>query len=826
MQIQTPLAVVWPQIIQLLDIGYSIIPVRDKQEGDKAPKTPYGGWKKYQTQQITKQELWQLMSERYNTTAIAVICGKISGNLELIDIDNKNYPGIESKLFSDIEKILPNVWQNLRIHKTPSGGYHIIYSVPEKPVPGNTKLASRLNDNGKPVAFIETRGEGGYFLLPPSMGYSIYKDRPVTALTWADRCSLIAICNSYDQIKKNEPTTITTNKGHVDDYYDVNPFEDFNKSTQAEKILDQYGWKYKNHSAEFIWYTRPDTQSSNIHAAFLRDKRLYYFFTTNSQFDPDQCYQPATVLSKLAHGDDKKQTYKYLVEKGYGKIKKSVEDRIVERNSIAGIPAPPNLSSEAIARLEAATLEVRTTYPFGIFWDVEEGGIDRESVYRVSNGLGFRYDIVTGNLTRIIEGFIEVVSERYYFDVIKNYMKAVPDDIKSQYESFLQKSGSFSIKRLELLNEQDILKDSRDYCWKFYSDCYIRISKEGWAKFNYPNVDGKLIWRDQIQYREFKISEGGEYKDFLNKAIEYEQQLEYIELVIGFLAHNYKDETTAYIPVFVEQCEDPRHGGGSGKNLFCNLFKLCTTVASTPGAQFKTDDSMLQAWHGERLFVISDVRQDFDFGFLKDLVSGEGRVKKLYSNISTIPVDRMPKIIVLTNYSYEVEDGGLKRRIAPVEFTDFFTKAGGVDVHYGKFFPNDWSEEDYAGYDFIILRSVQRWLNHLKIPNERKLTEGGWRKQFEQEFGRTIVGFIHEHWDNWILSKVVTNEDFKKQLDQYYIDNNINRNYQPSMYKINRGVEVYASHYEIEYRFDVKRQMNNIQFKCKTFIHKNDVAPF
>lgn len=35
-----------------------------------------------------------------------------------------------------------------------------------------------------------------------------------------------------------------------------------------------------------------------------------------------------------------------------------------------------------------------------------------------------------------------------------------------------------------------------------------------------------------------------------------------------------------------------------------------------------------------------------------------------------------------TNYSYEITDGGLKRRIIPLEFTNFFTDRGGLDVHF------------------------------------------------------------------------------------------------------------------------------------------------
>ena len=111
----------WNQIEWLHNAGISLIPVRDKTEGDYPAKTPYRGWKQYQSEQIPLPDLWSQM-EQHKTEAVAIIAGKVSGNLEIIDIDVKYKPGIDATLFSDLKQLYPELLAKLRINKTPSGG--------------------------------------------------------------------------------------------------------------------------------------------------------------------------------------------------------------------------------------------------------------------------------------------------------------------------------------------------------------------------------------------------------------------------------------------------------------------------------------------------------------------------------------------------------------------------------------------------------------------------------------------------------------------------------------------------------------------------------
>lgn len=834
---------IWQQIETLLSQNISLIPVRDKEEkmpdsSIRSAKTPYGkSWKQYQTKIIAKEELWHEM-DKYHTTAVAMIGGKVSGNLEIIDIDVKYNPGIDAILFSDISKFYPTLFAKLRIHKTPSGGYHILYRVWDGEIPGNQKLAGRnateselsVKPKSKTYNFLETRGEGGYALLPPSMGYTVHQDLPIPVISWQERCSLIGICQSYNSVTQvvKAPTTPKEAGG----YYSENPFEHFNKSIEAETILEAHGWKFFNENGNYKYYTRPDRPHSGISASFNKQQRLYYIWTTSTELDSQKWYQPATLLALLEFKDDKKRLFTHLVNKGYGKIKEQVEQRIVKKAAVKGKPLPANISEDAATAYEAERKEVLEKYPYGVFWLEDEQSnisISRERLYVVSEKLGFR--LYNDSPVQIVDYMVKLATSRNYFDCLKNYIKEedadIYENIANAYESFIQKSGEFTISRLQVLDTSIILQSTKTVSYKFYRNVYIEIDKDGLIEHQYSHLSGKLVWFDCIQKREFSVCIPDVYKHslyyrFIEKAIGISQSL---YQAIGYYAHEYKDEEGGYFVVLSEQCEDPRNGGGSGKNIFSSLFSQTTTYKNIPGTQVQYNEKFLQSWTGQRVFSISDVPKKFEFLFLKELSTGSGIVKRLWHNEQALESKDMPKLIISTNYSYEVSDGGLRRRIIPIEFTDFFTKQGGVNAYFDAMFPADWTTQDWLGFDNIIAGSIQEYLKingRLKPP---ALTAGGWIKQYEQVYGALTHQFITEHIENWHNITVVKNEIFSNQYNEFCKENGINQKFQLSSVLMNRALTEYTEHYKINFNKSFVLKENGITFKCRVFGEQKNGIP-
>lgn len=809
------LAQIWPIIESYIANGVNVIPVRERTDEFGKVKTPYGKWQHYQSTRITEAILFKEMEYR-NTSAAAFVCGVISGNLFVIDIDCKYQPGFEAIYFKDIREMNPELWERLRIHRTTSGGYHIVYRLTSPP-PGPAKLASRLptedeqqqyrisnpkaKQDLKSVCFLETRGEGSLASCEFNEGYSVHQNRPLPTLTEQEHEFLLHLGQTYNQIVKvDKPYTPPRTQ---QDYYDENPFEHFNGSEAAERVLADHGWKQIKESARFIWYSRPDAKDKDIHAAFNKERRMYKVFTTSSQFDTDKAYNPAGALALLQFNGDKKALYTHLVDKGYGKVKPKHERQRVQKLARAGAPLPENFSPAAKEEYVQVAAELAELHPYGVFWefdpDEERLIISREALYGVAAELGFR--LYKGQLVMLNDKRISQANERQFQDVLKAYIREIDpkehEAIANCFEAFIERHGKFSISRMPMITEDAILKDDKDTCYKFFQNGVIKITSTDLTALFYTDLPAdKFVLAEKIQPRDFALNENedkGLYHRFLSLCTDWKTNQNHIKKVLGYLSHEYKDETTAYIIVLVEQCHNPKDGGGSGKNVFTNLLNKTTSLHTKNGAQVSEfNEKFFQSWSGQRLMCISDVPKNFQFNVLKEASSGVIEWKKLYKDPVEVSADLAPKLIVLTNFSYEVTDGGLKRRIIPIEFTDFFTKSGGIDTHFGVHFPAGWSAEDWNGYDTLIMECIQEWLQAGRKLTAAPLTESGMEKQFEHTYGIHLTSFIRDNFDAWKGLEGIPSSDVTALLKNYWIENDVPVKFKSSTTKFVAALKEYS----------------------------------
>lgn len=454
-------------------------------------------------------------------------------------------------------------------------------------------------------------------------------------------------------------------------------------------------------------------------------------------------------------------------------------------------------------------------HPYGTFWFLKknEWKIDRELLYHVAFNLGFRN--YNKDVVRIDDIFIYEKDEQQFYDELKSYINLqqpdLQNDICNAYEAYIQKSGTFTIARLRKLDTEIVFKDEAQKAFKMFNNCFIEVNSKEIIRHDYDKIKGKLIWHKNIINRNWfdKSPEDYKYKEFLQLAIGINAQL---MKVIGYLSHDYKGEDTGYIVTLVEQCIDPKKGGGSGKNVFGSLLKLNISLHSVAGSQVQMNEKFLQSWKFQRIMRVSDIPKRFDFSFLKEISTGTGTLKKLFKDEVSITPDMMPKLLVESNFSYDDADGGLKRRIVPIEFTDFFTRCGGVDVHFGCMFPNGWSEEDYTGYDHFIALSLKTYFNSDGKIRPTELSSGGWIKQFSQKYGEITYDFIAKNIEFWTEIVEISSVDFNRAYDEFTSINNVQKKYELSAIMMNRALEEYCQRNEIEYDKDhqFRNEINSV----------------
>jgi hypothetical protein len=135
-----------------LEQGFSLIPI---PRGTKVPSIT--GWKKFQTERPTQQQVIEWFSNQWRGHNIALIMGAVSGRWAL-DIDDgagKNGSAQLADLEAQYEP-LPLTWTQ----RTGGGGRHMLFAYPSN--------QAIKNSAGKLGAHLDTRGDGGYIIVAPS----------------------------------------------------------------------------------------------------------------------------------------------------------------------------------------------------------------------------------------------------------------------------------------------------------------------------------------------------------------------------------------------------------------------------------------------------------------------------------------------------------------------------------------------------------------------------------------------------------------------------------------------------------------------------------
>ena len=178
------------------------------QRLERVSKTPY--------------ELFQILYYFRENPAIgiAIVCGQVSGNLEVIDIDAKNDPSNDLFMLfcSRVEEQLPGfITEQAVLATTRNGGFHVFYRSPAAArslvLAGQQATdAERLSDPGdRTRILIETRGNGGYVLVAPSAGYNFLQGdlQNIASISQAQRQILLDVArssNTYEQLQYQRKT--------------------------------------------------------------------------------------------------------------------------------------------------------------------------------------------------------------------------------------------------------------------------------------------------------------------------------------------------------------------------------------------------------------------------------------------------------------------------------------------------------------------------------------------------------------------------------------------------------------------------------------------
>lgn len=341
--------------------GVSTLPV------ELPSKQPPKGvrWKWRQTRLPDEQTIREDFAGSNGNAGLAIIGGRVSGNIEILDFDLEGmvYP----EWVSLVEAEAPGLINRLSIQQTRSGGFHVISRCREIITPGNLKLAHKRievdspgehENNGKKLkallhggkwfiypTLIETRGEGGYAVAAPSPGYVVIQipesgdffDFP--EISAAEREALINCAKALDEKPPENVIDGTKKIGAIAN--GLRPGEDFNRRGNVIETLLLSGWKRAGGNTKRQQLTRPGKEKGI--SATLYDGRTLHVFSSNAPpFEMDKSYSAFAIYSLLEHSGDYTEAARALAGQGYGGP--ALKEPQMTENPSAGGEQPPNNS--------------------------------------------------------------------------------------------------------------------------------------------------------------------------------------------------------------------------------------------------------------------------------------------------------------------------------------------------------------------------------------------------------------------------------------------------------------------------------------------------
>lgn len=763
-------------------------------------------WKKYQSEIATESEL----NEQFlhpKAKGLAVICGAVSGNIEVIDVDLKY--DISGTLWDELQRELGEVFNKLYVVQTKSGGYHLYYKC--EVIEGNQKFANRYatteelkeNPHIKSIVLIESRGESGYVIAPPTDGYKRLNetfDIPIISID--EREHILSVCRSFNQVIEEYKDYKNIERNG----YATTPWEDYNNRGDVIALLEKYGWKTVDKRGERIMLKRPGNTDAKSSGDYHTGLNLFKVFTTSSNFEPGKGYKPFAVYSFLEHNGDFSKAAKELIKLGYGEEAGHVDRKLstkVNRSLGNGHSKSRTveilMSEDGKGKKEAEQIVEDVIAQRGetiqTFWKVEEtkSGIKiKIERHKLNNFLfynGFHlyfYDAKSSifRMVRQYDGFVNEATTESIKKFVKDYIQNLPakfDNITPNELLEVVMTGSdsyFGNGFIEFLDRKkiDLLSDSFDSAYFPFTNGIVKVNKNGAKMYSYGEV-GKVVWQTQVI--DFNIDvdldfdeDLCEFYTFMKKVCgEDQENLEYLLSLTGYILHQFKDPARPFAVVLAEETEDEKNGGGTGKGIFVKAITHLSNVERIDGKNFKLDKNFAFQRVGldTKVIAIEDVRKNVDFEGFYSIITEGVTVEKKNKDELFIPYKDSPKILFTTNYTLPSVGNHAKRRQRVFEFASYFNSDFTPEDLFGHKLFDDWDKDEWNRFYNLMFLAVSYYFSFgiKKVEQGLKIKRKHIRLNFTEEF--------IDWWDLYSEKGSTNFEPFKELYEGFLKQNDFDK---------------------------------------------------
>jgi len=744
---------------------------------DKYPSM-LSGWRKFMEKPPEQYDLGTFRNYKdCNTFGVCIVCGAVSGSLEVIDIDNHldTAESVFNELtdIDEVQKIIQRY--DIPIEQTPGGGYHLFYRCAK--IEGNQKLSV----DGKETV-IETRGEGGLIVCAPSKGYTLMSgsltDIPI--ITEEERETLLSYCRSFDKSETQEPDHPTYTPDRREPRQEgERPGDLFNRDgvEEAKSMLKAAGWI---HLSGKHW--RRPGKKTGVSATFGHiAPDVFYPFSSNSpDFEPRRCYHPFDIMVTLQYNGDYSAAARELAKR-YEMPPRTPQEPAAPVKQPNGKPQP-NEEKKTNSTPTNSTPKEDPGY-LEIFWGYGKKGAFKIDFFALRNFLQkngyFRYEI---NKDKFMFLKIEknVATETNFMEIrdfILSYLERT--DRIEIYNEFMD-SSKFNQTSLSIVApaEVDWIRDKKDRAFLFFQNCIVEADKTGIKTHDYGEFKG-VVWSTQIIKRDFIKLEKEEYQKSdvakFAKLVSNSQgdRISAYRASMGFLMHTFKKASFCPVIIFNDENMTDKPTGGTGKGLSVKFVQQLRNVVTLDGKNFdsKNQFAMQQIGQDTNVLFLDDIIKGFKFEQLFSMITTGFTIRKLYTGEVFLPFDVAPKIAITTNYAIKSKGDSFTRRIFEIEIHKYFKPDHTPEDEFKREPFTEWDVEEWTRFDNYMIACLVHYLNvGLVKPNYVAL-------EYNKLKADTNADFVLFAEDELSLPDVFSKADlihkFREYTDDKYYQNNL-----------------------------------------------------
>lgn len=471
----------------------------------------------------------------------AVLCGQYSGGLLCLDFDLKNGDGED--FYSDYCAMIRDseVWPKLIHATTPSGGKHIWFRFL-----GQDRKSQKLARTQKKKDLIETRGTGGYAIVPPSNGYvwdlgSSWDG--LSVLTEEETDWILGIAKCMDEFVPDDvPEYVPSGIPITGD----SPFNRFDAENPGGLFLEDRGFRLLRDSPTQAHFNRPGAKNkSGVDATWYKEKNQIRIWSTSTGMvqETERNYKPYQLLVFSQYGADFK--------KAAGELARKFNMPIIEKTEVR---------PTSILKPEAQAKPHKRQEAFAPGSDIKNQVAVRRLEGWVREKIRKEVSLTQVLITEAIQNHIDIEPE-VVGDLVRKFYSEYKDEfgednIKMPYlkaEHFLNKH--FVIRRNSVLLSTNFLKK---------------------GSLEETNLNENSIW-NLMQKAGIKVSQA-QVKSMLNDPQYYKMYDPFTEYFEGLSGRKKVEGTIERLSAFVKVAPEC-------KSFWSSMFRkaLIRTVAGAIG---------------------------------------------------------------------------------------------------------------------------------------------------------------------------------------------------------------------------------------------------